>query len=97
MQGNAAEVELPRKKKRNGKLTGLLIELVSDEDEVDLDDSDGLHSPSQAMHDAAKPWRKEFQRWLHTEEIIPGTIDMVTWWGVSSLHLPVVTALTLIR
>lgn len=67
-------------KKGKGKLTTLLEEGSSDEDDV-------LSTPTTISHDTSKPWLQEFQRYLNGADELPSGMSLIQWWGINSTRL----------
>lgn len=63
--------------KRKGKLSCLLRELSSDEDEVA---EKGDHDV-----DPQSPWLNELNLYLHSATSIADGLSIVQWWGVSAV------------
>ena len=64
-------------KKKTSKISKLLRELSSDEDEDGKEDEAADQSP----------WLKEFNLYLNSGHSCPTGMSIVQWWGVSALTL----------
>jgi hypothetical protein len=76
MYGTGADSVRPKKVTKNLKLTLLLDELESSDDDNGND---------HVSCNASSPWMREYLRWFQTEEVVPDTMGIVEWWGVSKI------------
>jgi hypothetical protein len=77
--GNGSAAATRRRNKKNTKITSLLMEVDSSNDDTE----DEAEDPGR--RDARKPWQKDFWQYLDNEEVLASTMSMVAWWGVSLL------------
>ncbi|KIK90925.1 hypothetical protein PAXRUDRAFT_14071 [Paxillus rubicundulus Ve08.2h10] len=74
-------------KRRKGKLSQLLQELSSDEDDL-LEEWDQDVDPPQS------PWLKEFNLYLYSTTSLPDGLTIIQWWGINAQQYPVWSSLT---
>ncbi|KAG6846029.1 hypothetical protein H0H87_011077, partial [Tephrocybe sp. NHM501043] len=68
------------------KIRRLLSHLESDSED-DVSNSDHVSS-STHTHDSAKPWLKEFNKYLDSDDEL-NEMTLVQWWGINARRIPV--------
>lgn len=52
--------------------------------DIDVSDDESTPAPTTTPEAAAEPWRREFNRYINSDEVLEEKQSVVTWWGINA-------------